>query len=261
MAKEKKKTKIRKKAAAKKPSSSAKLKIKAEKRKIFGRQVKKLRAKNILPANVYGKEVKSQALQLELKEFLAVYKGVGETGVVELIVGREKESRPVLIHNLQLDRLSGQPLHVDFHQIDLKKKVQVSIPLELKGEAPAVDKGGILVHLLDEIEVEALPGDLPEKFEVDIKKIKEIGDSITVKELKVDKEKVKLLVEDEDEPVVMVQQPKEEEEEVKPAEEEAVETEKEKETAEEKPVAGKEGAEEEQAEDQPNQKPPKEKKN
>jgi len=217
-----------------------KLKLKAEKRKIFGRKVKKLRAEGFLPANIYGKKLKSQAVKVDLKEFLNVYQQTGETGIVELALLKEKKTRPVLVHNLQKDPVTDMPLPAAFHQIDLKEKVQVNIPIELTGEAPAVTKGGVLIQLMDEIEVEALPANLPEKFEIDIGKLEEIGQSISVKELKVEKAKVKLLVDNEEELVVKVEEPKKEEEEEKPAEEVPAEGEAKEAKLEEKEEEGKE---------------------
>lgn len=243
-----------------------KLTLKAEKRALFGRQVKKLRQKDILPANLYGKKVKSQALKINLKDFLAVYKEAGETGIVQLSVAKKKEAYPVLIHNLQADPVSDQPLHVDFHKIDLKAKVQVAIPIELAGEAPGVTKGGVLIQLMSEIEVESLAIDLPDKFEVDVSKLKEIGQSVSVKDLKIDKTKVKLLA-DKNQLVVRVEEPRKEEEEEKPAEEEVPSEEakpEEEVTKEEKP-AEKEGkkpaaAQEKPAKEKETAKPEKKKK-
>lgn len=210
------------------------LKIKADKRKVFGRKIKKLRTEGLLPSNVYGKKLKSQALTVDLKEFLSIYKQVGETGIVYLGIKGEDKARPVLIHNLQKDPTTDCLLHADFRQIDLKQKVQVRIPIELIGEAPAATKGGVLVQVMNEVEVEALPTDLVDKIEVDISKLEEIGQSINVKGLKINTSKIKILVDNPEQVVVQVEQPKEEKEEVKPAEEVApVE-------GEEKPAEGEE---------------------
>ena len=159
-------------------------KLKVEKRKVFGRKVKKLRGEGILPANIYGKKVKSQAIQVDLKEFEKVYKETGETGIVDLVLGQGK-ARPVLIHNLQTHPVTDQFLHVDFHQVVLTEKVKADIPVELMGESPAVqEKKGILLIILDEIEVEALPADLPDKIEVDASKLTEVDQEIRAGELK-----------------------------------------------------------------------------
>lgn len=173
------------------------IKLKAKERKIVGRKVKKIRKEGLIPANVYGKRVKSQAVSLEKAEFEKVYREVGETRVVQLNIEKEKELRPVLIQNVQFDPLTDFPLHVDLRQIILTEKVVAGIPVELSGEAPAVSqKLGILIQPVSEIEVEALPMDLPEKFVVDISKLANVGDEILVKDLSVDRKKIDLKVED-----------------------------------------------------------------
>lgn len=161
-------------------------KLVAEKRKITGRKVKVLRRQGFLPANVYGKEVKSLTVQLETKSFLPIYQQVGETGIVELKVGGEPKARPVLIHNVQLEPVSGELVHTDFYQVDLKKKVSAEVPIELIGESPAAkEKIGILIQPLTEVEVEALPTDLPDKLEVDISSLKAVDDAVSVADLKI----------------------------------------------------------------------------
>ena len=230
------------------------LKLKAEKRKLYGRKIKKLREKGILPANIYGKKIKSQAIKVNLKEFLRLYKEIGKTGILSLSLLKETKIRPVLVHNFQKDPVSDDPLHVDFHQIDLKTKVQVSIPIKFKGESPAVIKGGVLIQLMNEIEIEALPTDLPDRFEVDISKIEEIGQGIVIKDLKVDKKKIKILVDNKDELIIKVEEPKEEEE--KPVEEVSVEEEESK--LEEDKVKESEDDKSEDKEDKSNEAKPEE---
>ena len=163
-------------------------KLSAEKRQVAGRQVKKMRREGILPANIYGKKVKSCAVQLDLKTFLPVYQEVGETGIVNLALKGETKVRPVLIHNLQLHPVTDQPLHADFYQVDLKQKVTADIPIEVTGESLAVkEKAGILIQPLTEVEVEALPTDLPDQLEVNISNLKKVDDAVTVSDLKVPK--------------------------------------------------------------------------
>jgi large subunit ribosomal protein L25 len=103
-------------------------------------------------------------------------------------------------------------LHVDFHQVDLTQKVTVTVPVEFVGEAPAVTTGGVLVKLFNELEVEALPADLPDKLTVDVSGLDTVGKGITLKDLKIDSQKVKLLVENLDELIVKVDEPTKEEE-------------------------------------------------
>jgi large subunit ribosomal protein L25 len=153
-------------------------KLSAEPRTITGKNVKKLRRDGILPANVYGKDIKSQNLQLPLKDFLAVFDEAGETGVIDLSYG--KETIPVLIHNLHTD-YRNTPLHADFFKVNLKEKVTAMIPVEFTGEAQAeTDQVGLLEKITNELEVEALPTDLPEKFELNVGPLAQVGDQITV---------------------------------------------------------------------------------
>jgi len=157
-------------------------KLKVEKRKVLGKQVKKLRREGILPTNVYGKDIKSEAVQVLEKDFLAVFKEAGETGLVDLELG--DKTIPVLIHNVQTD-FRHNLLHADFFQVNLKEKVKAMVPLEIVGEPKAVtDKIGILMNILSEIEVEALPENLPDKIEVNVEALSNIDEQITVADLK-----------------------------------------------------------------------------
>jgi large subunit ribosomal protein L25 len=216
-----------------------KVKLLVEKRKLNGSKVKLLRKQAILPANIYGRKVKSLAVQVDLKAFLPILKETGETGLVELKVKGEDKIRPVLIHNVQYHAVNDEPLHADFYQVDLKEKVTTKIPVELVSESPAVkNKIGILIQPLNEIEVEALPTDLPEKIEVNISSLEKINDAVLLKEVKLDTG-VKVLS-DVNQILVKIDPPAKEEE-VAPVEEEVKEGEEEKEEGKE----GEEVAEEE----------------
>lgn len=216
-----------------------KVKLLVEKRKLNGSKVKLLRKQAILPANIYGRKVKSLAVQVDLKAFLPILKETGETGLVELKVKGEDKIRPVLIHNVQYHAVNDKPLHADFYQVDLKEKVTTKIPVELVSESPAVkNKIGILIQPLNEIEVEALPTDLPEKIEVNISSLEKINDAVLLKEVKLDTG-VKVLS-DVNQILVKIDPPAKEEE-VAPVEEEVKEGEEEKEEGKE----GEEVAEEE----------------
>ncbi len=183
--------------------------LKSEVRKIEGRKVKNLRKQGILPANVYGKKVESKTIQVDLKDFEAMYKEVGETGLLSLMVGDSE--KPVLIHNLQRNPKTDELIHVDFLQVDLKEKVEADVPVELTGESPAEKQAiGTVVQYLNEIKVEALPTDLPENFIVDTSELAEVDQAILVKDLKVDRSKVDIKT-GEEEIVVKVEPPQKEE--------------------------------------------------
>ena len=149
-----------------------KINLQADLRKLSGRKVKTLRRQGIIPANVYGREIKSVSIQVPVKEFQAVLAKTGETGILDLTVAKEAKSRPVLVHQVQTHPVSGEFLHVDFRQVDLTKKIIVKVPVEVSGTAPAVAKGGVLIQLIHELEVEALPRDLPDKFTVAVIKLR-----------------------------------------------------------------------------------------
>lgn len=168
-----------------------KITLKAIKRNLVGRKVKQLRKKGIIPGNIYGKKVKSEAVETDEKEFATVYSKAGATSIVNLILGGKEH--PVLIHMVQHDPVSRKPLHIDFFQVDLKEKVTARVPLVIIGESGAVkDRVGVLLHIISEVEIEALPADLLEKIEIDVSKLTALDQSIKVGELKVS-DKVKIL--------------------------------------------------------------------
>ncbi len=190
--------------------------LKAEVRKITGRKVSTLRKLGLVPANVYGKKIDSVSLQIPEKEFKEVYKEVGETGLVILVVADPEASsgtneKPVLVHSIQVNAKTDEILHVDFLQVDLKVKVTANVPVEVTGE-PAAEKQGIgtVVQYLNEVEVEALPADLPEKFVVDTTELAEVDQAIYVKDLKYDKSKIEVKS-DAEAIVVKVEPPQKEE--------------------------------------------------
>ncbi len=181
------------------------IKLTAQKRTLVGKKVKKLRKEGLIPANIFGKKIKSQSLSLDKKEFEKVFEEVGETRIVNLEVEGEKEGRPVMIQNLQKNPVTEEILHADLRQVILTEKVTADIPVEMTGEAPAAEqKLGILIQNISEIEVEALPLDLPEKFVVDVSGLVNVGDEILVKSIKVNKSKVELKI-DENQVVVKIE--------------------------------------------------------
>lgn len=165
-----------------------------EKRTVFGKQVHKLRRdQGILPANIYGKGIASSAVQLPIKDFVTMYKETGTSGLLDIVLGGE--AKPVLIHDVHFHPVTKAPLHADFYQVNMKEKVKTNVPLVAVGEAKAVtDKIGLLMQPVAELEVEALPADLPEHIEVNVAHLAAIGDQILVSDLKVPKD-VEILTE------------------------------------------------------------------
>lgn len=159
-------------------------KLAVSKRSVEGKAVKKLRREGILPANIYGADFKSTAVQLPTKDFNHVFSIAGETGLVD--VELDGQTIPVLIKNVQTNPVTDDVLHADFHKVNLKEKVTAKIPVEAVGEAKAeTDKAGLLEQPVMEIEVEALPTELPENVEVNVEHLAVVDDQIVVSDLKV----------------------------------------------------------------------------
>ncbi|MBI2034506.1 MAG: 50S ribosomal protein L25 [Candidatus Levybacteria bacterium] len=158
-------------------------KLAVEKRTIIGKKVRKLRKEGLLPANVYGKKIKSFSVQVNQKTFEALFKDVGQTGLIDLEI--DGKTHPVLVKNIQFSYPDRTPIHVDFYQVDLTEKVKAMVPLVIAGEAKAVaDNTGILLQQISEVEVEALPEKLPENISVNVEKLSAVDEQITVADLK-----------------------------------------------------------------------------
>lgn len=156
--------------------------LKAEERSIFGKKTEKLRKDGLIPAELYGRGIKNVHLSVPAKDFAEAYKEAGEHSVLYVEIGGKRHS--VLIHSVEKSHIKPEILAVDFHEIRMDEKVKAHVPLEFEGEAPAVkEKEGILIKNMDEIEVEALPTDLPKSIVADLSNLTELDQSIYVKDL------------------------------------------------------------------------------
>ena len=197
----------------------AQTQLKAEVRKeIAKNEGNKLRRQGIIPAILYGKKEKSIPLKINEKDFHQVLSTEAENIVIALKIKDENKisTKTVVLKETQHHPVSKNLLHIDFHTISLKEKLTTHIPLMVTGESPGVKTGGILEHLLWEIEVECLPTQIPEDIKVDISLLN-IGDSISVRDLK-PPEGVKIL-DDPEKMVLIIGEPAKIEEEVLPEEE------------------------------------------
>lgn len=148
----------------------------------FGKKTKSMKNQGKIPAVVYGPGEKNVNLVVDEKEFKKVLHTAGESSLVELNV--EKIKKPVLIHEIQKDPISDKIIHIDFFQASLKEEVEVKIPLVFEGQAPAEkDLGGTLNKNMLEIEVKALPQNLPHEIKVNVDGLKTFEDHILVKDL------------------------------------------------------------------------------
>ncbi|HNZ84373.1 MAG TPA: 50S ribosomal protein L25 [Candidatus Woesebacteria bacterium] len=183
--------------------------IKAAVRTVTGRKVKQIRKEGWLPATVYGKEFESLSIQFNLAEIVKLFDEIGESTLVEVILD-EKEKLPVLFRNPQYHPIDGNMIHIDCYKVNLKEKIKAMVPIELVGESQAVKDGNILVTVTDEIEVEGLPADLPEKIEVDLSALENLESTIIVADLKLDSDKLEILT-DGEQLIAKVEEPKAEE--------------------------------------------------
>ncbi|MFA6197669.1 MAG: 50S ribosomal protein L25 [Patescibacteria group bacterium] len=179
----------------------------AQPRTKIGRQTKILRRDGILPAVLYGKNTETTPVQINYREFAKIFELAGESTLITL----QLDGKPfkVIIHDVTKNAVSDKFDHVDFHQVDLKEKVEAEIELQFEGTPPAVkDLGGVLVKSLDKIKVEALPQDLVAHIVVDISNLKNFDDIIHVSDLKIP-DTLKILDRG-DETVALVQAPRSE---------------------------------------------------
>lgn len=211
------------------------LTLSAKIRNTLGKKTKVLREKGIFPAILYGPKLKSLALEINLKDFEKVYQEAGESSLISLEADGKKFL--VLIHQIQLNPLDSKPIHVDFYQPSLKEEITAKVPLVFEGEAPAVKElGGTLVKNISEIEVKALPQNLPHGIKVDVSQLKTFENKVLIKDLKLP-EGVKILKGPEDIIAFVALPEKVEEELEKPVEEKVEEVEKvEKPAKEEKEI-------------------------
>ncbi|MCF7846040.1 MAG: 50S ribosomal protein L25 [Candidatus Peribacteraceae bacterium] len=199
-----------------------------------------LRDERKIPAEYYGKGKENLHLALDYQDFRKVFREAGSSSIINLKVEGENEAREVLVHQVDYNPLTDEFHHVDFLQIERGKKMVTKVPIHLIGESPAVkDLGGILTTGKSEIEIKCLPRDLIKEIEVDITELKEIGETVRVKDLTIDQEKHEIL-EDEDTMLIAIIAPKTAEEVEEELEEdvgEAVSEEVKQEGEEEKAVA------------------------
>jgi len=208
------------------------LSLSAKIRKEKGKKVKNLRSKGILPAVLYGPKTETLSLETDEKEFEKVLQGAGESSLISLEVDKKKFL--VLIHAIEIDAISKKPIHVDFYQPRLDEEITAAVPLVFEGESLAIkESGGTLIKNIHEIEVKALPQNLPHEIRVNIDKLKTFEDNILIKDLVVAKD-IKILKGPEEIVALVSQKQKVEEELKKPVEEKVEEVERVEEKKKEK---------------------------
>ena len=171
-----------------------------------------IRNNGMVPAVVYGARVENTLLSVSSLDFAKILKTAGETSTILLEMKGDKNIKlNVLIHEIQKDPVKDIPIHIDFLAVDLNKPVEVEVPLVFEGVSEAEKIGlGILTKVLHNINIEALPKDIPQTLEVDLSKLNTLEDQILVKNIKLPSE-VKLIT-NEDEVVALITPIREEKE-------------------------------------------------
>lgn len=163
-----------------------KIELEAQKREESGKKLKAVRREGLIPAVVYGRKIKPLSIVIDGKNFIRTIlrSEAGMNAIVSLKVAGEKtKAIPVLTHEVQRDPLTDEILHVDFRHIVMDEAIKTRVHIELIGLPIGVkETGGVLVSGLREVEVECLPTDIPDKYEIDVSELK-IGDSLHVSDL------------------------------------------------------------------------------
>ena len=183
--------------------------LKAAKRDVTGKQVKALRRAGLLPAVIYGRHVEPIAISLDAHTTGLVFAKLTSSTLVTIDV--EGTEYAALVREKQRNYIKGVLTHIDFLAVDLTEKIRTKVRLTFVGVSSAVkDYSAVLVHRMDALEVECLPTDLPERVTVDISSLKEIGNSIRVRDILIpDAERI-VVLDDVDEIVIIATLAKEE---------------------------------------------------
>lgn len=141
-----------------------------------------LRARGVIPAVVYGPKEPALSIAVNAGVLESIWRDAGETTVITL--KGLKGDVETLIHDVQKHPLTGKIIHMDFYALEKGKKVEIAVPIQFVGEAPAEKAGHVLVKALHEVEIEVTPAELPHSLEIDISSLTEIGDHVTVAKIK-----------------------------------------------------------------------------
>jgi large subunit ribosomal protein L25 len=163
----------------------AEIELQAEPRSILGKNVAKLRRSGITPANIYGHNVASQAIQLSTIDLTHTLRAARGTHLVRLSLTGEQAPRMVLVRQISRKPTNDQLLHVDFYEVSMTEKTTVEIPIVLVGAAPIADSGdGLVIQQIQALTVECLPGDIPDHIEADISSLVDLHSAVHVSDLR-----------------------------------------------------------------------------
>jgi large subunit ribosomal protein L25 len=156
--------------------------LQAKPRKVIGKQVKALRREGVLPAVIYGRGIEPFPIELNYHAAISILPGVSSSQLI--VVSVDDRPHTSLVRERQHDPVTGALLHVDFQEVSMTEKLRTTVSIELVGEAPVVKNfNGVIVTGQEELEIECLPKDLPERITIDLSVLEKIGDVIHVRDL------------------------------------------------------------------------------
>ena len=154
-------------------------------RVVMGKATKRLRKSGIIPANISGHKEESQTVQVEALAFEALRRAHAATSIITLRMSGSDRVQTALVRRVQRDPRSGKILHIDFSRVSLTERITMKVPLRFVGEAPAVkNENGVLLHLLDTVEVECTASDIVDYIEIDISSLTEIDSILHAEDVK-----------------------------------------------------------------------------
>ena len=162
-----------------------KIELYAAPRKVIGKQVKALRRAGQVPANLYGRSVEPVSLQVDAKTLKRVLTQAGQSRLITLNV-QGREPVQALAREIQREPITGGLYHVDLFAVSMTERIKLDVRIILVGESPAVQRGeGVLVHALNTVQIECLPGDLIDSIRLDISGLDKVDAHYAVKDLPV----------------------------------------------------------------------------
>src|SRR5512136_188977 len=162
------------------------IELNVQRRVVVGKQVKALRREGNVPGVLYSRRGEPVILQANNRELLRVLSRAGGSRLVKLNIAGGKEAPMALVREVQREPIRGTVLHVDFYGVSMTEVIKVEVPIRYDGVSPAVTRNeGVLIHAMDSIEVECLPGDLIDVIAIDVSTLDKVGDVIRVSDLKV----------------------------------------------------------------------------
>ncbi|HLJ67648.1 MAG TPA: 50S ribosomal protein L25 [Chloroflexota bacterium] len=154
------------------------VRLEAERREMLGKKVRRLRGEGKTPATVYGHQMEPVSIQIDSHSLRAALRHSGRTQLIDLVIGGAQPN-PVFVRQTAVDPKRNQLLHVEFYHPNLRQRATSRVPLHMVGESQAVKDGGILLTVLDHVDIESLPDDVPAGgLDVNLEQIAEINGAI-----------------------------------------------------------------------------------